>query len=122
MGIASNQAKPQLSDDIGERERLAAEDIRSDLNELRYEVKALTRALRRYGSLRAADFSEQATRMGHNFADDTCEAVSEMRHTLVEAERELRHNLRSHPALWTGALLGMFGLGVLVTSLIGRRD
>ncbi|PFG63157.1 hypothetical protein AXZ77_1755 [Thioclava sp. ES.031] len=107
---------------LKERERKAAEAIQTDLEELRYDVKALAQALQRYGRLRATDLGAEASRRGHDFVDETRDAVLEMRRSLSEAEHELSRNVRSHPVPWAGAILGMVGAGLLVALLMERRS
>ncbi len=108
--------------DIEDRERHAVEAIRSDLEELRDDVGELAQALRRLGRLRASDLGAQATRRGHEFVGETRDAVLDMRHSLAEAQHDLRRSVRNHPVPWAGVLLGMVGTGLLVALLMERRN
>ncbi|MEO1950480.1 MULTISPECIES: hypothetical protein [unclassified Thioclava] len=121
MAKTSSDAAHERAD-IEDRERHAVEAIRADLEELRDDVTELAQALRRHGRLRASDLGAEATRRGHDLVEDTRDAVLEMRHSLAEAQHDLRRSVRSHPVPWAGVLLGMVGTGLLVALLMERRN
>ncbi|PWW01447.1 uncharacterized protein DUF883 [Hoeflea marina] len=95
----------------------AGDDVLNQLELLRQDVTGLGKAIREFGSLKAEEYKERASRLGEEAADTSQQALDQARDSLASLESDLEERIRRKPLK---AVAVAAGIGYLFAAFTRR--
>lgn len=94
-------------------------EIRTEMEELRRDIAALSKSARGYGKVRVTDMQDRAAEMSEEVLKDSRRALKKLGKQVASLEQDMEVKVREHPLQW---FLGALGIGLVFAMLVRRGE
>ena len=115
MATPATETKSNGNPPVSEYEK----EIRAEMAEIRTDIAALTKSLKKYGKAQVDGLQDSATDFTEEMLAESRRAVKKLGKQVSRLEKGMESNVREYPLQW---FLGALGVGLVITMLTTRRN